>query len=146
MANANVNHRHPQIKAKGNNWARRHLNSPIRTSTPSPKPISQPCTHPRRSLHAGVRILPEHRRPRGRRPRPHTAEQEQANLINAIAKADSGHTLAVAEINATPIGLASWKPNIAPGVGEITLNAVHPDHGGQGIGTALYDPSLPRRS
>ena len=71
-----------------------------------------------------------------------TAEQEQADLLATIAKPDSGHTLAVADINGAPVGFVSWKLNIAPGVGEITLNAVHPHHGGKGIGTALYDHAL----
>jgi ribosomal protein S18 acetylase RimI-like enzyme len=71
-----------------------------------------------------------------------TAEQEQADLLDAIAKADSGHALAVAETDGEIAGFVSWKPNIAPGIGEITLNAVHPDHGGKGIGTALYEHAL----
>ncbi len=71
-----------------------------------------------------------------------TAEQEQADLLDAIAKHDSGHAIAVAEANGAVIGFVSWKPNIAPGIGEITLNAVHPDYGGRGIGTALYEHAL----
>jgi ribosomal protein S18 acetylase RimI-like enzyme len=71
-----------------------------------------------------------------------TAEQEQADLLDAIAKPDSGHAIAVAEANGAIAGFVSWKPNIAPGIGEITLNAVHPDHGGKGIGTALYKHAL----
>lgn len=71
-----------------------------------------------------------------------TAEQEQADLLDAIAKSDSGHALAVAETDGAIAGFVSWKPNIAPGVGEITLNAVHPDRGGGGIGTALYEHAL----
>ena len=71
-----------------------------------------------------------------------TAEQEQAELLDAIARPDSGHAIAVVEIEGALAGFVSWKPNIAPGIGEITLNAVHPDHGGNGIGTALYDHAL----
>lgn len=71
-----------------------------------------------------------------------TAEQEQADLLDAIARPDSGHAIAVVEIEGALAGFVSWKPNIAPGIGEITLNAVHPDHGGNGIGTALYDHAL----
>lgn len=71
-----------------------------------------------------------------------TAEQEQADLLDAIAKPDSGHAIAVAEANGVIIGFVSWKPNIAPGIGEITLNAVHPSYGGKGIGTALYEHAL----
>lgn len=70
------------------------------------------------------------------------SEQEQADLLDAIAKPDSGHTIAVAEANNALIGFASWKPDIASGIGEITLNAVHPDHSGKGIGTALYAHAL----
>lgn len=70
------------------------------------------------------------------------AEQEQGDLLDAIARPDSGHTLAVAEIDNQPVGFVSWKPNIAPYVGEVTLNAVHPYHGGRGIGTALYEYAL----
>jgi len=71
-----------------------------------------------------------------------TAEQEQADLLDAIARPDSGHALAVAEVRRAIAGFVSWKPGIAPGVGEITLNAVHPDHSGKGIGTALYAHAL----
>lgn len=71
-----------------------------------------------------------------------TAEQEQADLLDAIATPDSGHTIAVAEVSNAIAGFVSWKPNVAPGIGEITLNAVHPDHGGKGIGTALYEHAL----
>jgi GNAT superfamily N-acetyltransferase len=71
-----------------------------------------------------------------------TAEQEQADLLDTIARPDSGHAIAVGEIDSTPVGFVSWKPNIAPCIGEITLNAVHPDHGGKGIGTALYEHAL----
>lgn len=71
-----------------------------------------------------------------------TSEQEQADLLDSIAKPDSGHAIAVAEVNGARVGFVSWKPDIAPGVGEITLNAVHPDQGGRGIGTALYEHAL----
>jgi ribosomal protein S18 acetylase RimI-like enzyme len=71
-----------------------------------------------------------------------TAEQEQADLLDAIAKPDSGHGIAVAEVDSAIAGFVSWKPHIAPGIGEITLNAVNPDHGGRGVGTALYEHAL----
>lgn len=71
-----------------------------------------------------------------------TSEQEQADLLDTIAKPGSGHAIAVAEVNGALAGFVSWKPNIAPNIGEITLNAVHPDHGGIGVGTALYEHAL----
>ncbi len=49
-----------------------------------------------------------------------SAEQEQADLLEAIAKPDSGHTLAVAEAGNAITGFVSWKPNIAPGIGYPT--------------------------
>lgn len=71
-----------------------------------------------------------------------TAEQEQGDLFDAIAKPDSGHAIAVAEINGATTGFVSWKTDAATKIGEITLNAVHPAHGGKGIGTALYEHAL----
>ncbi len=71
-----------------------------------------------------------------------TAEQEQADLLDSIAKPGSGHSIAVAEIGGVIAGFVSWKTDIAPGIGEITLNGVHPDHRGKGLGTALYEHAL----
>lgn len=71
-----------------------------------------------------------------------TAEQEQADLLDAIASPDSGHTIAVAEISGAIAGFVSWKTDAATKVGEITLNGVHPDHAGKGLGSALYEHAL----
>ena len=71
-----------------------------------------------------------------------TAEQEQADLLDAIAKLDSSHAIAIAESGSTVIGFVSWKNDPATKIGEITLNAVHPDYGGKGVGTALYEHAL----
>jgi len=70
------------------------------------------------------------------------AEQEQADLLEAIARPDSGHTIAVAAVDGAIAGFVSWKTDAATKIGEITLNAVHPDHCGKGIGTALYEHAL----
>ncbi len=71
-----------------------------------------------------------------------TAEKEQGDLLEAIARPDSGHTLAVAEENGALIGFVSWKTDAATKIGEITLNAVHPDHAGKGVGAGLYTHAL----
>lgn len=71
-----------------------------------------------------------------------TAEQEQADLLDSIAKPDCGHSIAVAESGGAIAGFVSWKTDAATKIGEITLNGVHPDHGGKGIGTALYEHAL----
>ena len=60
-----------------------------------------------------------------------TAEQEQADLLDAIAKLDSSHAIAIAESGSTVIGFVSWKNDPATKIGEITLNAVHPGHAGE---------------
>ena len=62
-----------------------------------------------------------------------TAEQEQADLLDAIAIAETGSTIT---------GFVSWKNDPATKIGEITLKAVHPDYGGKGFGTALYEHAL----
>ena len=71
-----------------------------------------------------------------------TAETEQGNLLEAIAKPDSGHSIAVAEIDGVIAGFVSWKADAATRIGEITLNAVHPDYGSRGLGAALYEQAL----
>jgi ribosomal protein S18 acetylase RimI-like enzyme len=71
-----------------------------------------------------------------------TAEIEQGELFNAIARPGSGHVIAVAEDNGSVVGFVSWKTDAATKIGEITLNAVDPRHSGRGIGTVLYDHAL----
>ena len=71
-----------------------------------------------------------------------TAEQEQADLLNTIAADDSGHVIAVADTGGAITGFVSWKADLTTGIGEITLNAVHPEHAGRGVGTALYEHAL----
>lgn len=71
-----------------------------------------------------------------------TAENEQASLLDAIAAPGSGHAIALAEVDGAIAGFVSWKTDHATKIGEITLNGVHPDHGGKGIGTALYEHAI----
>jgi ribosomal protein S18 acetylase RimI-like enzyme len=72
-----------------------------------------------------------------------TAEPEQGDLLDAICKPDSNHHVFVAEIDDVIVGFVSYA--LHPDKrGEITLNAVHPDHGRKGLGTALYNFALAR--
>jgi ribosomal protein S18 acetylase RimI-like enzyme len=72
-----------------------------------------------------------------------TAEAEQGALLDAICKPGSNHHVLVAEINEAITGFVSYA--LHPDKrGEITLNAVHPDHAGKGLGTALYEFALAR--
>ena len=45
---------------------------------------------------------------------------------------------------ASVVGFVSLKLNRETRVGEIGLNAVHPDHAGAGIGTAMYELAIAR--
>lgn len=71
-----------------------------------------------------------------------TAEEEQGQLLDSIVKPDSGHEIAVATIAEHIVGFVSWKADAGTRIGEVTLNAVHPDHAGKGLGTALYEHAL----
>ncbi len=67
------------------------------------------------------------------------AEAEQEALLRTLC-AESADKLFVAEIDGAIVGFVSYALDVGEaGVSEIGLNAVHPDHGGKGLGTALYD-------
>jgi len=65
-------------------------------------------------------------------------EADQAKLLDALCRADSDHTILVAKVEGAVIGFVSFRVDAVRGVGEIGLNAVHPDHTGQGVGTRMY--------
>jgi GNAT superfamily N-acetyltransferase len=44
----------------------------------------------------------------------------------------------------TVVGFVSLQLNQETQIGEIGLNAVHPDHAGKGVGTAMYDFAIAR--
>lgn len=71
-----------------------------------------------------------------------TAEAEQGQLLDSICATGSGHEVRVACVGEAIGGFVSWKLTPDQLTGEITLNAVHPDHGGKGIGAALYNLAL----
>jgi GNAT superfamily N-acetyltransferase len=67
------------------------------------------------------------------------AEAEQAELLASVCGPDSPHRVHVARIGDAIVGFVSFSLDAEKRIGEIGLNAVHPDHAGKGIGTALYD-------
>ena len=71
-------------------------------------------------------------------------DQSQGELLNACFEASSEWSLYVAEVSNRVVGFVSLRVDEGAGVGEIGLNAVHPDYAGGGIGTALYDFALDR--
>jgi ribosomal protein S18 acetylase RimI-like enzyme len=72
------------------------------------------------------------------------AEAEQAKLLEDICGAGSGHHVLVATIEDAVVGFASFSVDADKRIGEIGLNAVHPEHAGRGVGTALYEQILTR--
>ncbi len=66
-------------------------------------------------------------------------DQAQGELLASLFAAESGWKVFAAEIDGHTVGFVSIQLNNETHVGEIGLNAVHPDHAGKGVGTALYN-------
>ncbi|MDH3579751.1 MAG: GNAT family N-acetyltransferase [Hyphomicrobiales bacterium] len=69
-------------------------------------------------------------------------EAEQAELLANACKAKSPEQVFVGELDGAIVGFVSISLDQKNKTGEIGLNAVHPDHAGQGIGTRLYEFAL----
>ena len=72
------------------------------------------------------------------------AEREQADLLDRICAAGSSHDVFVAVREGEVVAFCAVSLDRDTGIGEIDLNAVHPDHQGEGIGTAMYALALNR--
>ena len=72
------------------------------------------------------------------------ADDEQAELLDGICTAGSGHHVLVAAAGGEVVGFVSFTVAVEGRMGEIGLNAVHPAHAGRGIGTAMYGRALSR--
>jgi ribosomal protein S18 acetylase RimI-like enzyme len=72
------------------------------------------------------------------------ADAEQARLLDGICAAASGHHVLVAAIGEEIVGFVSFTIDAGRRMGEIGLNAVHPEHAGRGIGTAMYRQAMAR--
>ena len=68
---------------------------------------------------------------------------EKGQLIRDACRPDKGD-VAVAEVAGTVVGFITFYTEVAPGVGAIDLNAVHPDFQRRGIGTRLCTHALER--
>lgn len=71
-------------------------------------------------------------------------DEAQGELLVALLAPESGWEVYVAEVASTVVGFVSIQLNHETHVGEIGLNAVHPDHAGKGVGTAMYDFAIGR--
>jgi ribosomal protein S18 acetylase RimI-like enzyme len=74
------------------------------------------------------------------------AQQEaaQGDFLASMLAPESGWEVYVAEAAGDVVGFVSVQLDHETKVGELGLNAVDPAHGGQGIGTAMYDFALAR--
>ncbi len=71
------------------------------------------------------------------------AEVEQARLLEGLCGPGSAHEVLVATVDgAGVVGFVAFSVDQAARAGEIGVNAVHPDHAGRGIGTAMYGRAL----
>lgn len=72
------------------------------------------------------------------------AEQEQSDLLDRYCEEGSSRDVFVIECGSEIVGFCTLTVDQATKVGEIDLNAVHPDFQGRGIGTWMYKTALDR--
>jgi GNAT superfamily N-acetyltransferase len=72
------------------------------------------------------------------------ADVEQGKLLADICATNSGHHVLVVTADGEIVGFVSFTVDADKGLGEIGLNAVHPKHAGEGIGTWMYRHALRR--
>ena len=70
------------------------------------------------------------------------ADKEQADWLEGVCKPESGHDVVIATKGDHIVGFVSWSTDETKNTGEIGLNAVHPDHSGEGIGQQMYEHAL----
>ncbi len=71
-----------------------------------------------------------------------TAESEQETLLSDACEPGAGEKVFVAQAGSSLVGFVVVSLDEAKRIGEIGLNAVHPEFAGRGIGTALYGFAL----
>ncbi len=67
---------------------------------------------------------------------------QQEDLLRSMLMPDSPWAVYVAECSSRVVGFVSVQLNVETKVGEIGLNAVHPEHAGKGVGTEMYEFAL----
>ncbi len=72
------------------------------------------------------------------------AETEQAALLDSLCAPNSGKEVYVVERGGEIAGFCAVGFDPKSQLGEIELNAVHPDHQGRGLGTFMYGFALQR--
>jgi ribosomal protein S18 acetylase RimI-like enzyme len=71
-------------------------------------------------------------------------DKAQGELLPSFFTRGSGWEVYAAEQAGVVVGFVSVQLNNETRVGEIGLNAVHPDHAGKGVGTTMYEFALAR--
>ena len=71
-------------------------------------------------------------------------DRNQGAYLASLLAPESGWEVYVAEEAGTVVGFVSIQFNQERMIGELGLNAVHPDHAGAGVGTALYEFAIAR--
>ena len=66
-------------------------------------------------------------------------DRAQDELLASALAPDSDWQVYAVEVDSTIVGFISIQLNLDTQVGEIGLNAVHPEQAGQGIGTVMYN-------
>ena len=68
----------------------------------------------------------------------------QGALLSSLLAPESEWEVYAAEVEGQVVGFVPVRFNRETEVGEIGLNAVHPDHAGRGVGTAMYEFAVAR--
>lgn len=71
-------------------------------------------------------------------------DEAQAGLLASLLAPESGWEVYVAELAGEVVGFVSVQLNPETHVGEIGLNAVHPNFSGRGVGTTMYEFAVGR--
>lgn len=67
------------------------------------------------------------------------ADAEQSRLLETLCITGSGHQVFVVTVgDEVVVGFVTYSLDEKKQVGEIGLNAMHPEHAGQGLGAAMY--------
>lgn len=71
-------------------------------------------------------------------------DEAQPRLLASLLGPDSGWKVYAVRRDGVVVGFFSVRLDHESKVGEVGLNAVHPDHARQGIGTAMYEFAVAR--
>jgi len=71
-------------------------------------------------------------------------DKAQGELLSSLLAPGAGWEVYAAELESDVVGFVSIRFDRDIRVGEIGLNAVHPDYSGKGIGTRMYDFAIAR--